>query len=94
MHKTHGICHRIRLGLLISAFICTAAFADDYTPVNTLLRDGKLVEAMAKADEFLAKNAFTEKQIGQATGMFMKAHGAQVDPGAANALIKAKLAGK
>ena len=45
-------------------------------------------------NEFLAKNAFTEKQTGQATGMFMKAHGAQVDPAAANALIKAKLVGK
>ena len=45
-------------------------------------------------DEFLAKNAFTEKQVGQATGLFMKAHGAQVDPASANALIKAKLAGK
>ena len=45
-------------------------------------------------DEFLSKNAFTEKQIGQATGMFMKAHGAQVDPGTANVLIKGKLAGK
>ena len=44
--------------------------------------------------EFLAKNSFTEKQIGQATGAFMKAHGKEVDPTAANGLIKAKLAGK
>ena len=45
-------------------------------------------------DEFLAKNNFTEKQIGQAMGAFMKAHGQQVDPGAANQLIKQKLSGK
>ena len=48
----------------------------------------KLVEA------FLAANAFTEKQFGQAMGAFMKAHGAGVDAGTANKLIKAKLAGK
>jgi uncharacterized protein YqeY len=45
-------------------------------------------------DEFLAKNSFTEKQMGQAMGQFMKAHGQQVDPGIANQLIKQKLAGK
>jgi uncharacterized protein YqeY len=45
-------------------------------------------------DEFLAKNSFTEKQIGQAMGQFMKAHGPQVDAGTANELIKQKLAGK
>jgi uncharacterized protein YqeY len=48
----------------------------------------RLVEA------FLAQNAFTEKQLGQAMGMFMKAHGQQVDAGLANAAIKRHLAGK
>ena len=62
---------------------------EEYLPKKASPADTeKLVE------EFLAKNSFTEKQTGQATGMFMKAHGAQVDPTAANALIKAKLAGK
>jgi uncharacterized protein len=45
-------------------------------------------------NEFLAKNSFTEKQVGQAMGMFMKAHGSQVDPGTVNALVRKKLAGK
>jgi uncharacterized protein YqeY len=45
-------------------------------------------------DEFLGKNSFTEKQFGQAMGAFMKAHGGAVDAGAANALLKKKLAGK
>ena len=45
-------------------------------------------------DEFLAKNTFTERQVGQAMGAFMKAHGGQVDAGQANAMIKQKLAGK
>jgi len=45
-------------------------------------------------DAFLAQHAFTEKQTGQATGMFMKAHGQQVDPGIASGAIKRKLAGK
>ena len=62
---------------------------DEYLPKKASPADTeKLV------DEFLAKGSYSEKQIGQATGMFMKAHGAQVDPAAANALIKVKLAGK
>jgi hypothetical protein len=32
--------------------------------------------------------------MGQAMGMFMKAHGQQVDPGLANAAIKKRLTGK
>jgi uncharacterized protein len=45
-------------------------------------------------DEFLARNTFTEKQMGQAMGSFMKAHGGNVDAGTANKLLKQKLAGK
>ncbi len=45
-------------------------------------------------DGFLASNSFTEKQFGQAMGAFMKQHGANVDPGIANQLLKQKLAGK
>lgn len=45
-------------------------------------------------DEFLSKQSFTEKQMGQAMGAFMKAHGALVDAGTANQLLKKKLAGK
>ena len=44
--------------------------------------------------EFLAANAFTEKDAGRATGMFMKQHGGAVDAGIASPLIKTKLAGK
>ncbi len=56
MLETPRICRCIRLGLLISSLACTAAFADDYTPVNTLLRNGQLNDAMVKADEYLLKN--------------------------------------
>lgn len=45
-------------------------------------------------DAFLAGQTFTEKQVGQAMGAFMKAHGAQVDPGVANPLLRKKLVGK
>lgn len=45
-------------------------------------------------DEFLATNSFTEKQLGQAMGAFMKQHGQQADPAAANRLLKEKLTGK
>jgi uncharacterized protein len=44
--------------------------------------------------EFLSKNTFTEKDFGKAMGAFMKAHGANIDPGMANKALKAKLAGK
>ena len=44
--------------------------------------------------DFLAANSFTEKQMGQAMGMFMKQHGQLVEAGAVNALLKQKLAGK
>jgi uncharacterized protein YqeY len=43
---------------------------------------------------FLASNAFTEKQAGQAMGAFMKAHGEAVDPGIANPILRSKLAGR
>jgi Flp pilus assembly protein TadD len=56
MLKTSPIGRCICLGVLVSAFASTAVFADDYTPVTTFLRNGQLTEAMAKADEYLAKN--------------------------------------
>ena len=51
-------------------------------------------ETARLVDEFLSKHTFTEKQFGQAMGAFMKAHGPQVDAGAANQLLRQKLAGK
>jgi uncharacterized protein YqeY len=50
-------------------------------------------ETAKMVDEFLSKNSFTEKQIGQAMGAFMKQHGATVEAGTVNHLIKQKLAG-
>lgn len=65
------------------------AIVQEYLPKKASTSDtAKLV------DEFLAKNNFTEKQMGQAMGAFMKAHGQTVDPAIANQLIKQKLAGK
>jgi uncharacterized protein YqeY len=63
--------------------------AESYLPKKASAEDtARLV------DEFLSKNAFTEKQIGQAMGQFMKQHGANVEAGTVNQLIKQKLAGK
>jgi uncharacterized protein len=45
-------------------------------------------------DEFLARHAFTEKQVGQATGGFMKEHGENVEAGVVNQLMRKKLASK
>jgi len=62
---------------------------DGYLPKKASTEDtGRLVDA------FLASQNFTEKQLGQAMGMFMKQHGAAVDPGVANKLLREKLAGK
>ena len=65
------------------------AIVEEYLPKKASTEDtGRHV------DEFLAKNAFTEKQLGQAMGMFMKANAGKVDAAAANAMLKERLAGK
>lgn len=43
---------------------------------------------------FLSTHPFTEKQAGQATGAFMKAHGQQVEPSLVNGIVRKALAGK
>jgi uncharacterized protein YqeY len=45
-------------------------------------------------DGFLAGKTFTEKQLGQAMGQFMKAHGQSADPATVNQILKQRLAGK
>jgi hypothetical protein len=65
------------------------AVVEEYLPKKASPQEtDQLVES------FLAQNAFTEKQTGQAIGAFMKAHGTQVDPALANAAIKKRLTGK
>jgi uncharacterized protein YqeY len=65
------------------------AIVEEYLPKKVSAEEtGKLV------DQFLEANNFTEKQMGQAMGMFMKQHGANVDPGVVNPLLKQKLTGK
>jgi uncharacterized protein len=65
------------------------AIVQEYMPKKASTEDtARLVQ------EFLAKNSFTEKQFGQAMGMFMKAHGGQVDAAVANQVLKQGLAGK
>lgn len=60
----------------------------EYLPKKASVEETeKLVEA------FLASNSFTQKDIGRATGMFIKAHGSQVDSSRANEIIRRKLAG-
>lgn len=56
----------------------------------------KLSEAETRGlvEAFLASGGFTEKQAGQATGQFLKAHGGQVDAGVASKLVRELLAGK
>ena len=65
------------------------AIVDTYLP-----RKASPADTEKLVDEFLAKNSFTEKQFGQAMGMFMKQHGANVEAGVVNGVLKQKLAGK
>ncbi|MGH7176529.1 MAG: GatB/YqeY domain-containing protein [Tepidisphaeraceae bacterium] len=51
-------------------------------------------ETAGLVDAFLAQNSFTEKQLGQAMGAFMKNHGTQVDAALANRLLRQKLSGR
>jgi uncharacterized protein YqeY len=63
--------------------------AEEYLPKKASAEDtAKLV------DEFLSKNTFTEKQLGQAMGAFMKANGGNVDAGTVNQLLRSRLAGR
>jgi len=65
------------------------AIVDEYLP-----KKASSTETEALVADFLANHAFTEKQFGQAMGAFMKAHGASVDPGLANQLLRKGLSGK
>ena len=65
------------------------AIVDGYLP-----KKASAQETEQLVDQFLASQNFTEKQIGQAMGAFMKAHGSAVDPAAANSVLRQRLAGK
>jgi uncharacterized protein YqeY len=62
------------------------AVAEEYLPKKAGREDTERL-----VDAFLAANPFTAKQAGQAMGAFMKQHGAAVDAGTVNQIIKAKL---
>jgi uncharacterized protein len=59
------------------------AVVEEYLPIKASPGDTE-----ALVEKFLAANSFTEKQVGQAMGAFMKAHGKDVDPTIANAAIR------
>lgn len=65
------------------------AIVEEYLP-----KKASAEETEALVEAFLGQHAFAEKDMGRATGMFMKAHGTQVDPALANAAIKRRLGGK
>lgn len=54
-HAGTALAHAFRLLALAAVLsMATAAFADDYADVNQLVHSGKLKEALAKADAYLA----------------------------------------
>jgi uncharacterized protein len=62
---------------------------DEYLP-----KKASSEETEKLINDFLAQNNFTEKQFGQAMGAFMKTYGTQVEPAAANQLLRKALAGR
>ena len=62
---------------------------DEYLPQKASSGDTERL-----VNEFLARNAFTEKQFGQAMGAFMRENGGSVDPALANQLLRKALTGK
>jgi len=62
------------------------AVVEEYLPKKASAGDTE-----ALVEKFLVANNFTEKQVGQAMGAFMKAHGKEVDPAAANAAMRKRL---
>ena len=65
------------------------AVVEEYLP-----KKASPVDTEALVDQFLGANTYTEKQVGQAMGAFMKLNGAKVDPTLANAVMRKRLAGK
>jgi uncharacterized protein YqeY len=62
------------------------AVVEEYLP-----KKASREETEKLVDAFLAANAFTAQQFGQAMGAFRKQHGADVDPAMVNQFLKAKL---
>lgn len=65
------------------------AIVDEYLPKKM-----SASEIAKELDGFLATHSFTEKQAGQATGMFLKKFGPRADPAVVGALVRERLAGK
>ncbi|GAC1390641.1 MAG: hypothetical protein NVSMB34_04400 [Variovorax sp.] len=53
-HASAALAKTLRLLALTSALLGSAAWADDYSDVNQLLRAGKHSEALAKAEQYLS----------------------------------------
>ena len=65
------------------------AVVDEYLP-----KKASPPETERLVDAFLSGKTFTEKQLGQAMGAFMKENGGKVDSAQVNALLRKRLAGK
>ncbi len=65
------------------------ALVEEYLP-----KKASPEETERLVDAFLADKTFTEKQVGQAMGAFLKEHGGKVDSGVVNGLLRKRLAGK
>ena len=64
------------------------AIVEEYLP-----KKASPEETERLVDAFLVGKTFTDKQLGQAMGAFMKAHGQNVDAGVANQVLKKRITG-
>lgn len=62
------------------------AIVEEYLP-----KKASAEQTEAWLDAFLQGNNFNQKQFGQAMGMFLKQHGADVEPSIVSRLLKTKL---
>jgi uncharacterized protein YqeY len=65
------------------------AVVDEYLP-----KKASPQETERLVDAFLSGKTYTEKQVGQAMGAFLKEHAGKVESGQVNALLRKRLAGK
>ena len=88
LRKSREEYAKLGRGAEVAQLLAELTVVEEYLP-----KRASAAQTDAMVAEFLAGKTFTDKQVGPATGAFMKAHGDAVDPGLASAAIRRRLAG-